>query len=462
MVTANSIRLPDILLRQYNMELDGWRNGPGLAARRAELCFFAGPACDGQHYLMAKPLQPDQFRERLSPGRETTHERTMPTATAIEAQHPSQTRVLIVNSTLHIGGAEQVAACLAERVGRRQFEVSACYLKEPGLIADQMWHAGVSLVPVPGLRPGRRDYLTSAKLRRLILARRIHVVHTHDIHGLIDGSICRLASPGLRLVHTFHFGNYPHRRRRHQLIEGALWRVPDAIVAVGHAQAASIREFYGIPEDRLRVIWNGVDDPLDKPEAEPLVQLRDAGVPVIASISTLIPQKGLEHLLDAAALLRQWGQRFLLVIAGDGGLREPLRTRCAALRLDEYVRFLGWVPQASDRLLPNCDIFVQSSLWEAMSIVVLEAMAAGKPMVVTAVGENPHVVLPGETGLVVPPADPVALAESLRRLLHDEDLRNSLGRAARARYEAQFTVRHMIEAYERLYDELVRESRPRA
>lgn len=386
----------------------------------------------------------------------------MPRSTASEGQHPSQTRVLIVNSTLHIGGAEQVAACLAERISHRRFEVSACYLKEPGLIADQMRRAGVDLVPIPELRPGRRDYLTSAKLRRLILARRIEVVHTHDIHGLIDGSICRMASPGLRLVHTFHFGNYPHRGRRHQLIERTLWRVPDAIVAVGHAQAASIREFYGIPESRLRVIWNGVDDPLDKPAAEPVLLRLDAGVPVIASISTLIPQKGLEHLLDAAALLRQWGERFLLVIAGDGGLREQLHTRSAALGLDEHVRFLGWVPQASDRLLPDCDIFVQSSLWEAMSIVVLEAMAAGKPMVVTAVGENPHVVLPGETGLIVPPANPVALAESLRRLLRDEALRNGFGRAARARYEAHFTVQHMIEAYERLYDELARESQPRA
>lgn len=371
-------------------------------------------------------------------------------------------QVLIVNSTLHIGGAEQVAACLAGRLDRRTFAVGACYLKEPGLVAEQMWRAGVDLVPVPGLRQGRRDYFTSFKLRRLIKKRRIQVIHTHDIHGLIDGSMCRLTTPGLRHVHTFHFGNYPHRRQRHRRIEGTLWRVPDAIVAVGRAQAATIRTFYGIPEHRLRVIWNGVDDPLEQTTAEPLEQLRNAGVPIIASISTLIAQKGLEYLLEAAALLRQWGERFLLVIAGDGELKEVLHAKSAALGLGGHVRFLGWVPQASARLLPDCHIFVQSSLWEAMSIVVLEAMAAGKPIVVTTVGENPHVVLAGESGLTVPPADALALANSLLQLLHDKNMRTRLGQAARARYEDQFTVRHMIEAHERLYHELVWESRPRA
>ena len=175
---------------------------------------------------------------------------------------------------------------------------------------------------------------------------------------------------------------------------------------------------------------------------------------MIGSISTLIPQKGLEFLLRAAALLRDSGERFVLLLAGGGVLQDSLRAQAQDLGLGEHVRFLGWVPQASDRVLPACDIFVQSSLWEAMSIVVLEAMAAGKPMVVTRVGENPHVVIDGETGLTVPPANPEAMASALRRLLRDKDLRQRLGHAARQRYEAMFTTQHMITAYEDLYREL--------
>ncbi len=366
--------------------------------------------------------------------------------------------VLIVNSTLHIGGAEQVAGYLAQGIDRRLFDVAACYLKEPGIVADQMVRGGVELLHLPGFQAGRRDYLSSLKLRQLIRSRGASVIHTHDIHGMIDGSVCRKLLPGLRLVHTFHFGNYPHRSNRHRLIESVLWRVPDAVVAVGHAQAEAIRDCYHIPTDRLRVIWNGVEDPIHRVNQERLAGITSPGVPVIGSISTLIPQKGLEFLLRSAAILRDSGERFLLLLAGGGVLYESLRALAQDLNLGEHVRFLGWVAQASDRVLPACDIFVQSSLWEAMSVVVLEAMAAGKPMVVTRVGENSNVVIDGETGLTVPPANPEAMALALRRLLHDVDLRRRLGDAARLRYERTFTTQHMITAYETLYRELLGDS----
>jgi glycosyltransferase involved in cell wall biosynthesis len=363
-----------------------------------------------------------------------------------------RTRLLIVNSTLHIGGAEQVAATLAERVDSARFDVSVCYLKQNGLIGEQMARAGVKLEPIPGIRPGRADYFSSLKLRRHIASNDIDIVHTHDVHGLIDATICRLTRPSLRHVHTFHYGKYPQRSAGFRRIERALWRFPDALVAVGHEQAAAIRGLYRIPRARLRVLWNGVDDPATG-AVEPLTLEAD-GVPAIVSVSTMFPQKGLEHLVDAAALLRDGGQRFRLFIAGGGPLDAPLRERVSRLNLGELVRFIGWVPQASSRLLPSADIFVQSSLWEAMSIVALEAMAAGKAMVVTAVGENPHVVLDGRTGLVVPAGDPAALAAGLARMLADPGLRTACGAAARARYLEHFTTRHMTAAYESLYREL--------
>ena len=366
-----------------------------------------------------------------------------------------RSRVLIVNSTLHIGGAEQVAACLAQGIDRAEFDVAACYLKEPGLVADRMTAAGVELLELPGFDAGRRDYFSSMKLLRLIRSRGVQLVHSHDIHGMIDGSICRLLLPSLRFVHTFHFGNYPHRRWRYKLIERSLWRVPDALVAVGDNQAAQIHSCFGIPLERMRVIWNGVDDPTLRLHPDRLGAIAPPGVPVIASVSTLIPQKGLDILLQAAAILRESDDNFLLLIAGDGGLRGELHSQAEQLGLSGHVRFLGWVPQASDRVMPACDIFVQSSRWEAMSVVVLEAMAAGKAMVVTKVGENARVVADGETGLTVPPGDPQALANGLRTLLRDASLRQRMGIAARNRYQARFTTRHMIGGYESLYRELI-------
>lgn len=371
------------------------------------------------------------------------------------AQAADKIRLLTVSSALCIGGAERVAGCLTERTDRRHFASAVCYLKGCGPIGDQLIQAGVDVVPVPGLSPWQSDYMTALRLRRLVRERRIQVIHTHDIHGLVDGSICRLTTPGLRHVHTFHFGNYPERSAKERMLEGLCWRVPDALVAVGHRQAAAICDLYAIPKDRVRVILNGVEDP--PPVSQRPLPLDDLqpGVPVIASISTLTRQKGIEYLLESAALLRQSGESFMLLVAGDGALRPELVKRAEELGLANHVRFAGWVPDAAGQVLPVCDVFVQSSLWEAMSVVVLEAMAAGKAMVVTAVGENPHVVVPGKTGLIVPPADSTALAEALRSLLRDPARRTALGCEARRRYEQRFRVEHMVDAYQRLYLETV-------
>lgn len=360
----------------------------------------------------------------------------------------------MVNSTLHIGGAEQVAANLTKHLERREFEVTACYLKENGIVGQQMLDAGVDLIPIPGWRPGR-DYFTGLKLRKLVKQRRIQLLHTHDIHGFMDASLCRLTVPGLRHVHTFHFGNYPHISPRYAKIERLLWRVPDALIAVGHEQAATIRRLHDIPADRMQVIWNGADAPTPELAPEVLAQLPRDGTPVIGSISTLIPQKGLPDLLQAAALLKQLGKRYLMMIAGEGKLRRELEAQAHSLGLQDHVRFLGWVSAASRRALPACDIFVQSSHWEAMSVVVLEAMAGAKPMVITAVGENARVVINEQSGLVVPARTPQALADALGRLLDDPDLRHRLGAAAQQRFGELFTVQQMVHNYEKLYAQLI-------
>lgn len=358
-------------------------------------------------------------------------------------------------STLHIGGAESVAASIAQTIDTKRFALTVCYLKENGIVGDAIANAGVELVPIPGFQPGGTDRTTSLKLLRLIRRKRIQVLHTHDVHGLMDATICRRLTPSLRHVHTLHFGNYPQRDRASARAERICWRSPDALVAVGHAQAAAVCKYYGIPVDRLRVIWNGAIDPASD-KALHLSPGPRANGPVILSVSTLIEQKGLPHLLAAAKLLAERGQDFTLILAGHGHLRPALEELARSLGISDRVRFLGWVPDAAKRILPTCDVFVQSSLWEAMSVVVLEAMAAARPVVVTAVGENPHVVLDGESGLVVAPGDPGALADALAKVLQDPGYASALGRAARDRYLHLFTVRTMVEAYQRLYEDLAR------
>jgi glycosyltransferase involved in cell wall biosynthesis len=142
------------------------------------------------------------------------------------------------------------------------------------------------------------------------------------------------------------------------------------------------------------------------------------------------------------------------VIVGEGPLRPMLEQRRRELELDNTVVITGWIANAAARVLPAFDVFYQSSRWEAMSIAILEAMAAGKAIVATRVGDNPHVIEHGVSGLLVDSGDIEGMADALIRVC-DSELRGRLGRMARARYEQKFTLRHMIQGYEDVYRELV-------
>lgn len=366
-------------------------------------------------------------------------------------------RVLLVASTLHVGGAEKVVADLARHINRKKFDVSVCFLRENGLVGETMERDGVELIGLARETRGHPDYWTSLRLMNFVRRNGVQLIHSHDTHGLVDCSIVRSLVFNVKHVHTFHYGNYPHLQANHARLERLVWWRPDRLIAVGFKQSDTIKKFYRISSDRLHVIPNGIG------EYQPLhddVLVRRAAAhpwPVIASISTLTYQKGLTHLLKAIAILKSQDLNVLLLVAGDGPLREELEHQARDLRLGPNVVFLGWVPEASRRLLPISDIFVQSSLWEAMSIVVLEAMSAGKAMVVTNVGENPNVLKDGVSGMLVQPGDAEALAAAIWRLLNQPETAMLMGRNARADYQLSHGVQTMVDAYQAEYESLIGE-----
>jgi glycosyltransferase involved in cell wall biosynthesis len=231
-------------------------------------------------------------------------------------------------------------------------------------------------------------------------------------------------------------------------------RAPHRVVAVGEAQRSAIARAYRLEPSRMTVIRNGVDDARARAVSTEAERIRRGAPLVIGSLSTLIEQKGLDQLLQAARLLVQRGTAFRLVIVGDGHLRQPMETLARDLGLATHVEFLGWMEDAARRVLPHIDIFVQSSLWEAMSIVVLEAMSCARPIVATTVGDNPFVLRDGESGFLVPPRSPQALADRMSQLAGDPALRARLGAEARGDYEQRYTAARMCDDYARLYRDL--------
>jgi glycosyltransferase involved in cell wall biosynthesis len=223
--------------------------------------------------------------------------------------------------------------------------------------------------------------------------------------------------------------------------------------AVSSHVAERLAASFGIPEGKLGVVYNGIDPaPFELPPDPGLrAELtKGAQASVVLTLARLSPQKGIDTLLAAAASV----PTAHFVIVGDGPDRPTLEAQAGALGVAGRVSFLGHrrdVPA----LLQCCDLFVLPSLFEGLPLAVLEAMAAGKPVVASRIGGTDEAVLDGVTGLLVPASDPAALAEAIRTVLADSSLAGRLGAAGRARLHAEFTARHMVHAVETAYDELL-------
>lgn len=361
---------------------------------------------------------------------------------------------MVLASTLHIGGAERVMANLAKYIDRSRFRVLVCHLKERGVVGDEIERGGTDIVGVPSAARGIQRYLSYRRLARVVREYDIELIHSHTTYSLVDGALCTLlATRNVRLVHTFHFGNYPHYPVHYRLMEGMASRATDQLVAVGQEQANVIAKMYRLKRDRLNIVVNGVDSLSARPDPEWRARLAQRGAVVIGTICTFIEQKGLPDLLRVAAQLKAAGVRAVFVVVGDGHLRPQIQRECEALGLSDYVYLTGWKNEAGVTMMPLFDVFFQPSLWEAMSMVVLEAMAAGKPVVATDVGDNRHVVRNGETGYIVPVSDIDAMTNALQQLVQSEERRKAFGEAGRRRYQQQYTVQSMVRRYEQIYSE---------
>jgi glycosyltransferase involved in cell wall biosynthesis len=367
------------------------------------------------------------------------------------AQASARVDVLMLIAGLGLGGAETVIRHLADAVDKDRFNVILGCVKGLGIAGRELVAAGADIVCLADPAKQGTDYLRSFRLRDVVRARGIQIVHTHSTDALVDAGLCKLMMPRLRMIHTFHFGNYPHIKRSHMWMEKIFSKVSTRLVAVGNVQRAQLQALYGFRDDRIEMVWNGVTHAAPKHDDSFRRRVDAVDRVLIGTVATLNEQKGLRDLIAVAERLRQHRDKVRFVIVGEGRLRAELEAMRRERGLEDIVVLAGWVPEAAAVAVPAFDVFFQPSLWEAMSVAVLEAMAAGKPVVVTRVGENPHVIEDGVDGLLVNVGDVDGMASALGRLMDSPDLRHRLGRAAVEKVANHFTVAHMSRAYEKMY-----------
>jgi glycosyltransferase involved in cell wall biosynthesis len=360
--------------------------------------------------------------------------------------------LLLLTSVLGIGGAEIVIRDLARNLDRDRFDVSVCCLKALGPTGAELAAEGVDISVLPNGDPDRVDYFTALQLRRVLRDKQIDVVHTHTTHALFDAAVCRCLTRSVKVVHTFHFGNYPHQPRRMLLMEAVSSRFADRLVAVGDVQREQIKQTYRLSDRSISAVHNGVHQPAS-PGGDPAFRrnLGAEGKILVGTIAHLCPQKGLHDLLLVARLVRAARQNVHFVVVGGGDLRGELEQHRHDLGLDGTVTFTGVLTNAASRALPWFDLYFQPSLWEAMSISLLEAMAAGKSIVSTDVGEAPQLIEHGTHGFLYKPRDVEGMASAILLLAQDARVRRVTGEAAARKVAERYTVDQMTRAYEQLY-----------
>ena len=347
---------------------------------------------------------------------------------------------------LHILGTAQpegtsmarVVRSLAQHLDPKRYRMHAWFLGGPGPLVELLCQAGVQAQGVEWSH-GLRDPWGAAKFVRELARRNFAIVQFH-VGGRAPAWLVRTFSSGKTI-------RYWHGRILEPQGLG-LVALPsygaDAVVAVSQAVARQVAD------GRARVIYSGVDVNTDRP---PVGRSRNDAEIVIGTAGRLIELKGIDYLLKAAAALRRDFPALRVEIAGSGPDRPRLELLAEKLGLGEAVTFPGWVGDLHS-VLPNWDVFVLPSLEEGFPIAALDAMAAGVPVVASAVGGVPELIEDGKTGWLVRPRDVGALAGHIRLLTGSSEMRGRMGRAGYERVRTQFPSTRMARDFAQLYDEL--------
>jgi glycosyltransferase involved in cell wall biosynthesis len=297
-------------------------------------------------------------------------------------------------------------------------------------------------------RNAPRNAAAFARLVRRLRQDRPDVMHAFLVHSyLIAAPAARMARVPVLVAGRRSLGTFKEHRRALLAAERLTTRATDLLIANARAVAQDVTRQERVPPGKISVVYNGLPDSAftDFPSAR-----IETAHPVVLCVANLKAYKGHGYLLEAVALLLARARPCTLVLAGEGPQRPTLEDQAALLGID--VRFLGARTDIGP-LLARADVFVLPSLEERMSNAVMEAMEAGRPIVATQVGGTPE-LLHGR-GILVPPADPLALANALEHALADPAFSARLGAEARRWSRARLHVDTMVDEHVRIYSGLL-------
>ncbi len=361
-------------------------------------------------------------------------------------------RILHITHSLNVGGLERVVVDLASSFRNKGHAVGICCLDSKDPLGKKAEQAGVRVYALDK-KPGLAWNLP-LKITAIIKAEGYNVIHTHNEAGLLYGVPAALCSKANNIVHTEH-GKEPEydTKRFLKIAERILLKKTKRIVTVSEDLRRKMAAT-GVDLSRVNVIPNGIDiDEFWKPDVRD-GKRRALGFSendiVIGHIARLVPLKNQKFLIALFKGLFNENPTLKLVIVGDGPLNNELRSYARDIGLAKSIIFLG---QRSDiaELLSSFDLFVLPSLTEGISITLIEAMAAGIPVIASDVGGNPELIQNGKTGLLVPLDSREKWHKTIQGLLADSTKRKTMAERAKTHVHERFSLKAMIDSYCKIY-----------
>jgi L-malate glycosyltransferase len=383
--------------------------------------------------------------------RETRPEVSRPDVALVRRTTPP-VRIGFVLHVMQVAGAEMLVAETIRRLGPRIDPVVLC-LDGVGALGETMRSEGVPVVAL-GRKPGL-DFALVRRMAREVRDRRLEILHAHQYTPFFYSALsrCLIGKPP-QVFLTEHGRHYPdvvssRRRIANQLVFS---RLVDDITGVCEFSARGLADSDGFPAGRITVIENGIDPERYHAPADPRQAKRAIGLDPnrrhVGCVARFHPVKDHRTLLTGFAQVTT--PDVDLVLAGDGPLRPDLESLARQLGVANRVIFLG-VRSDVPAVLQALDVFAMTSLSEAASLTLLEAMASARPVVVTDVGGNPEIVRHGVDGLLVPRGDAVATARAIEKALHPADA-SRLGASGRRRVQERFVLDRTIQRYGERYE----------
>jgi glycosyltransferase involved in cell wall biosynthesis len=372
-------------------------------------------------------------------------------------------RVLHVLSTLLPGGSEISVLRLLAALDRGRYDLRVAFLRGAPALAPDFEAIDVPVVPMGPC--ASFDPLCSLRLRSYVAREKIRVVHTHMDVADFHGALAARLGGARAVVSTKHAPDEFRSRRTWKrlpflLLERLAYAMDDAVIVVSEGLASFLETTEHLPRRKMTVIGHGVGAPADAlPRAEERRALRlRLFDPLLGAVGRLSPEKGHVHLVRALPAILAAFPQAGLVLAGDGPERRGLEAEARRLGLDDRIEFLGHRRDVH-RILASLDLFVQPSLYEGFGLSLLEAMAAGLPVVASRIGGIPEIVDDGESGVLVPAGDPEGLAAAAVALLRDPQRARRLSETAAARARERHSISSEAAEIDALYTRILEGAR---